>query len=207
MKWVYCAGKINKNDWRHRLFQDLRDETVVNTCEDETCHKYGQPHFNKDNGVVDINNKFLYAGPFFIACDHGCYHGENTHGRGAENETCYSGGAGSNPTQYDVWTQCLGWLSESDIVFAFIEDKTCYGTLTEIGWAHRDGKLVYIVFANDELAKEMWFVGHTAINTCVEKDVIKAWDWFCVMTGPGKVIKNEDVYTSEEIKRLKNLPF
>ena len=54
---VYAAGKIHKNDWR----PVRRGGELIDTVELE---------------------KYVYVGPFFIGCDHGCFHGDNSHGAG-----------------------------------------------------------------------------------------------------------------------------
>ena len=57
---VYLAGKISKNDWRHQLIAGLRN------------------HSWEDGPLTQSG--FTYVGPFFISCDHGGFHGPNTHG-------------------------------------------------------------------------------------------------------------------------------
>ena len=129
---VYFAGKVGKGDWRHALVPDLRDSMGA-------------------IGTPIRCDQFVYCGPFFIACDHGCAHGPGTHGVGPNciGET--------SPPRWLVPSLCFRWLRRADLVFAWIDDPTCYGTLTEIGWAHALGKPVYVGFATEELAREMWF--------------------------------------------------
>ena len=61
---VYIAGKISKCDFRHHIVAGLKD------------HPFDQTEL--------VTPGFIYVGPFFVSCDHGCYHGNGTHG--ATNE-------------------------------------------------------------------------------------------------------------------------
>lgn len=63
---VYFAGKIDKNDWRHDILPGLRDS--------------GYPLGELKSPKELDREEFIYTGPFFMSCDHGCCHGENSHG-------------------------------------------------------------------------------------------------------------------------------
>ena len=58
----------------------------------------------------------------------------------------------------DVLSICKRQIDRADIVFAYIDHNDCYGTLAEIGYAHAIGKDITIVFSNDRLKADMWFV-------------------------------------------------
>lgn len=109
MTRVYLAGKIAQNDWRHTIF-DLRGY--------------------EENPGRDLPRagEFQCTGPFFLSCDHGCFHGNNTHGRISDNEE------GSTPPPQIV-NKCLRWILQSDVVFVWLDRPDAYGTLTEIGFA------------------------------------------------------------------------
>jgi hypothetical protein len=114
---VYCAGKIGKNDWRHKLFPDLRGTLSSG--------------FKEFNHLPAPRGRFAYAGPFFVSCDHGCCHGPNEHGVAAASGTpC---GVGFN--RANVIKLCCEWLKGADAMFVWLDDPTAYGTLTEIGMA------------------------------------------------------------------------
>ena len=132
--WVYFAGKVGVRDWRHALVPGLRESQGV--------------------AAAPIRcDGFIYCGPFFISCDHGCAHGPGTHGLGP---TC----AGEmSPPRWLVPRLCYRWLGRADLVFAWIDDPTCYGTLVEAGWAQAMGKPLYVGFASEDLAQQMWFAG------------------------------------------------
>lgn len=143
--FVYLAGKIRKNGWR-----GLR----------------GIPYDPKEiaNGYEYKKNEFItITGPFFIACDHGCYHGEGMHGVGADEFVgCMSD---LYFTRSDVFRICTEQIDRAEILFAYIDCRDCYGTLAEIGYAYAKGKDVVIVFKNEDLKEEMWFIDKMQRNT------------------------------------------
>lgn len=61
----YFAGKINKNCWRHQIVGGLRDSYL--------------PESRVREIRMDEHGDDLYVGPFFMSCDHGCFHGKDTH--------------------------------------------------------------------------------------------------------------------------------
>ena len=50
----------------------------------------------------------------------------------------------------------------SNFVFAYIDDPSCFGTLCEIGYAVGRNIPVAVLFANNQLKKDMWFVSEMA---------------------------------------------
>lgn len=135
MTSIYLAGKISKDDWRHELIGwDLRGTWQPN--EDDPS----QPWPVIKNGVLGT---FDYVGPYFISDDHGCGHGPNTHGCGQDGSVlCYSDQPIPDRTQ--VRSLCLAAIDAADIVFAWLNDPTAYGTLVEIGYALARGKKIVI---------------------------------------------------------------
>ncbi len=131
---LYLAGKIGKNDWRHNLIAGLRE------------HEWSK-------GPI-VAPDYIYVGPFFKSCDHGCNHGPNSHGaaeRHLSGESTYS--------QLDVVRNNNEALDSADLVFVYITTGDCYGTLLEIGRA--TGQLlrprVVIAFAPDILVDDFWY--------------------------------------------------
>ena len=150
---AYLAGKISQNDWRFYSPGFVYPEDI------------------KKGIDFDVNDNLTITGPFFIACDHGCYHGPNKHGVGAVNslpsifnmgieksDEEYAGCMGTFFSREDVLNICKMQIDKADILFAYIDKSDCYGTLAEIGYAHALGKDIVIVFANENLKQEMWFV-------------------------------------------------
>jgi hypothetical protein len=141
---IYLAGKISKNDWRHKL--------IPNLCT-----------LGWESGPV-AQDDFLYVGPFFVSCDHGCYHGSSTHGQvnSFESNPC-PGLDDQNPFDFNrrvISQRCLSAVLASDLVFAYIESSDCFGTLFEIGAAYAWRRKVVIAFAPGIASRthnDFWF--------------------------------------------------
>lgn len=134
---VYCGGKIAKNDWRHTLFPGLREK---------------QETLRRDDPE--------YAGPFFIGCDHGCYHGPDTHGMGLnEQHGRMQDCADPAPGRQQVADFCLEWLRTADILFVWLDSLTAFGTVAEMGYAHGLRKPIWLYLPVDAptVEGEMWF--------------------------------------------------
>ena len=133
---VYLAGKIGQTDWRHGLVPTLRGHVWA-------------------DGPIDAGD-FLYCGPFFVSCDHGCNHRPGSHGAAA--------GCGGQPkfTHSEVVKHNNQALDDCDLVFAYITSPDCYGTLHELGWAVRAGKRVLVVFAPGMPVDDFWYVSEQA---------------------------------------------
>lgn len=145
---IYLAGKIGMNDWRNRFY----------SCRYIT---YNDGKFIAEGGTIKPSDHITITGPFFISCDHGCYHGEGQHGVGAENGGC----EGDLFTRDEVLEICKSQINRAEIVFAYIDCRDCYGTIAEIGYAHATDKDIIIFFANAELKEEMWFIDKMQRNT------------------------------------------
>lgn len=143
---VYLAGKIQSNGWRQQII-DIRNKVMY----------WGDYNVSKiKNLKLSYNNDIDIVGPFFLSCDHSCYHGEGNHGLGIN---CPNGCYGEKTfTEKEVYDICLSQIRNSDIVFAYINDYTCYGTLYELGYAKSLGKKIIILFESGKLMKDMWFI-------------------------------------------------
>jgi hypothetical protein len=153
---VYLAGKIRQNGWREGI------------C-GYRCGGHTDSH--ELYGDLVINRNLTVTGPFFISCDHGCYHGNGSHGVGAwegdpDDPTFYKHGVPSEwpgcselgLERSNVVTLCKKQIDEAEIVFVYIDCRDCFGTLAEIGYAHAKGKTIIIKFKNDDLERDMWFI-------------------------------------------------
>lgn len=172
MTKIYLAGKISVNDWRGSFLKD------------EFSLRNATPHTKL---ITNANHE--YAGPFFLSCDHGCFHGESSHGM--------SDGCGCAFNSYDdkedgytkreILVYCLNWINQADIVFAWINSKDCYGTLAEIGYAYACNKKIWVVFS-DELFKypmgktnevpenhDMWFISKMAENVSISSNPLEKY--------------------------------
>lgn len=128
---IYLAGKIRKHCWRHRLVSGLRD------------HAWNDGELPQDN--------FVYVGPFFVGCDHGCFHNKNSHGAVAiRGDNACPGRdvhADFDCPHLEVANLCLSAVTRADLLFCYIDSKDCFGTLVEIGYAIAHNVPVVIAFA------------------------------------------------------------
>lgn len=147
---VYLAGKIRPWDWRHRFCN------VSTPTPEDIASGY----------EVKASNELTITGPFFISCDHGCYHGDGQHGIGAKNGGCM----GDYYTRDDVLRICKEQIDKAEIVLAYIDAWDCYGTVAEIGYAHAAGKDIFIVFESDCFKEDMWFIDKMQRNTGIASD-------------------------------------
>lgn len=140
---IYLAGKIEPNGWR---------ESVMPMRESFSAGDNEAPKLLK-TASIDIGWANI-TGPFFLGCDHSCYHGSNSHGLGASKGGCY----GQFFSEQEVIDICMEQIRRADAVIAYIDDDTCYGTIYELGVAKEMGKLTATIFDTKNREKEMWFI-------------------------------------------------
>lgn len=154
---LYLAGKIGKNDWRHKLVPGLRGREW------------------KDGPIITPD--FKYVGPFFKSCDHGCNHGPNSHGATSDIES------GESPyTQADVFRNNNAAMDSADLIFVYINALDCFGTLVEIGRATAQifPARIVIAFAPGIPAADFWYGTlqtdnwHENIRECCLPELIAA---------------------------------
>jgi hypothetical protein len=131
---VYLAGKIGSLDFRYGLVPGLRGRTW-------------------NDGPI-ICPGFTYVGPFFVACGHQCAHGPATHG--ALIPTADGCGAESL-THRQIYEANQTALASASLVFAYIDETECNGTLYEIGWAAAKAIPIIIIFSPDIDKGEFWY--------------------------------------------------
>ena len=158
---IYFAGKIAKMDWRHNIVPGLRS-AWGGTCLDQADPRDIEPiRFRFDRNIID------YAGPYLAGCDHGCFHGQNSHG--AIDWQCRD----DRHHQRATYNLCLNHLDRSDVVFAHIETNDAHGTLFELG--HAAGRIpIFLNFVSEALARECWFAAQSARRVSVNPSAIHA---------------------------------
>lgn len=152
---VYLAGKIEPNGWRQKII-DIRNNF------------FGEEKDKIRNGItIKYNDHINITGPFFLSCDHSCYHGNNSHGVGLSSyNDCY--GLSDHFTEDEVKHICLEQIKKSDVIFAYINDDTCYGTLYELGFAAALNKPILLLFDSNKRRKNMWFIANGAKMAMVQ---------------------------------------
>lgn len=152
---IYLAGKIGKTCWRHAVVKGLRHAPI--------CEDFGWPVMPKAIFGHD------YVGPYFLSDDHGGAHNPSEHAMMRVNgETLPCDGipkhggdlewVGDN-ARARVFRTCMDSLWIADHVFVWLTDRTAFGTLVEIGFAHAMGKPITIAYPHDDdsLRSDLWF--------------------------------------------------
>lgn len=154
----YFAGKVRKHCWRERL---LGEHVVYpDDCGSAVCG--GPPP--DEIGTWPILERVIfeehhYAGPYFVSCDHGCFHGDDTHGVNADRNY---GDHNSLNNSHLVVEACLNAIQRADVVFAWIDQLDCYGTITELGYAAALRKPIWA--CGPRSFRDMWFPLELADN-------------------------------------------
>jgi hypothetical protein len=181
---IYFAGKIGQNDWRHSLVcADLRG-AIGSGGNDEGLF---DPGFTLDCG------RYLYCGPFFVSCDHGCAHGANQHGAigGCCDDDYHEVTEFDEPGFNDliarrraidakhnrVFNINLRRLRSANFVFAYIESGDAFGTLIELGMAH-SWRIPIGLRLPPEASDDMWMVARTA-QRVYRGSPGECWKEFC----------------------------
>lgn len=150
MASIYLAGKIAKNDWRHIVVDGLR----------------GAFDYDSDRSWPTLRGAVLgldYVGPYFICDDHGCAHGDTSHGVASGGRYC--GDAYEAPTRDWTLRLCAQGITACDIFFAWVDGPdgcTAYGTLVELGMATALGKKVVLATPVSLANTDLWFAWQLA---------------------------------------------
>lgn len=190
MTKIYLAGKISQNDWRQTFFKDRWDlrnaEPPIDKMIDEGIIKHKGDLIAYPESKYSIFTKYdhQYTGPYFLSCDHGCYHGPSTHALAGPG--C---GYDEGWTRKNIMKKCNEWICAADIIFAWIDSKDCFGTLAEIGYAHAKNKEIWIVYSENifELKLEwptniipedhdMWFIDQMADKVAISPNPLMVYE-------------------------------
>lgn len=152
---VYLAGRIKKNDWRDAIVQQ-------HTAEDW-----------RKTQSVEMSDGILCTGPFYIRCDHGCGHGDNQHGAGANGTyDCVD-----FVSQEEVFQKALAGIQACDLFYVWVglDFAEAFGTLFEIGFARALGKRIVVAKHPDACVNDQWFALSSAETTVVAEDPIEGY--------------------------------
>jgi hypothetical protein len=158
----YAVGKISKKGWRNQLVGGMPN----------TWQEY------LGAAPVQTHTGFVYNGPFFIRCDHGCTHGSNTH---ATYSICTAACSGSQDAEQfrpaRVFRQSERQIRQSGFILAWAGQESeslekAYGSLIELGVAHALAKPILLVHHPKVDLRDFWFAVETATAVvCAEKPV------------------------------------
>lgn len=195
---VYLAGKIGKQDWRHQLFPGL-DRLVTSNDLDE-WRTWKSSAFNHQAPIIDPEwvdlaeierDGLLYGGPYFVGCDHGGYHGRNTHGQ--QQPDPHGGTCCVTPgiDREQITESCLSLIRRCDYVFCWLDKPDAYGSIFELGFAEALSKPVFLAMPHTGLGTNLdsdtWFVQLRAFRSgafyaaggfTTSSSVIDAWNQF-----------------------------
>lgn len=96
----------------------------------------------------------------------------------------------SSPARSEVTAACAAAIRRSDLLFAWIDELDCYGTIAEIGFAAALGKMIWI--AGSRRFRDMWFVYEQAsrieFSDRGPSFILEAWlkEYRTSLSGPGE---------------------
>jgi Nucleoside 2-deoxyribosyltransferase len=153
---VYLCGPIAKNCWRHKLVPDLRN--AFGSEDERACARH-----DVVTELPTITAGFVCVGPWFIGCDHGCAHGQGTHG--TEGGGCLDEPLGTQDLS-DVFHANIERIRRADAVFAYIDRTEAYGSAYELGAAAILGKSIFVGFPpNASWQDDMWFAAQAGLGS------------------------------------------
>ena len=140
---IYFAGKIiKKENHKNEYRLDLSNE------------EYYKEHENHTFSVM--RDCCILIGALDIGCDHGCFHGNNSHGANYASDDVYNheinesmyGCSGGDYCKCEHIKKILNVkILKEDILIAVInKEKDCFGTIAEISYAYSLKKPIIVLF-------------------------------------------------------------
>jgi len=144
---VYLAGKITNDLWRDEIFPNWSD------WEGSTSPTWM-------DGAIPDGRDIYCTGPFWVDLEGdireahcGAEIATGEHAQGQEKR----GSEAASSHRFKVIDSSKDAISDSDMVFAWIDSTDCFGTLVEIGFAVGKGKFVLVGINDFDRSQEMWF--------------------------------------------------
>lgn len=159
-----------------------------------------------DPGLTIDCGMYTYVGPFFVACDHGCFHGETSHGVGAEKDGWCASESRPFVEQQEIRKRIFEInrfrLALADVVFTYIDETNCYGTLIELGAAVELNKRIIVAFGpclTTAEINDLWMAAKCANLASYHRlEAGYAWSQFW-----STIVKKLSVPSSERLKGVK----
>lgn len=184
---VYLAGKIGRHDWRHSIVPRL--------------DKFSGDNDTNQLSVIEggVAGGHDYVGPFFLSLGgHGEGHGwageGNTHGRGlggfADFGLSHLDLITNQESKGQVFMYCAIQIERADLVFAWLDETTAYGTLVEIGMARAQRKAIWVAgYPNEDL----WFAfcAATQVRFVQSSDEDAKTAWLAMLDRHGSQLEDD----------------
>lgn len=161
---IYMAGKVlGVDDWRLGVSPSLKSGMREGT----NWHQMSISKFYK--------GKHVYTGPFFrmqprtVAED---WDGGDRNSHLADTTICKAHD-GTDIIRGITFESCMRAIERSDLVFAWITDRSAYGTLVEIGAAEAMGKQVAVC---GDIPDDLWFAQKAASIHPISEGLIPSLD-------------------------------
>jgi len=162
---IYFAGKISKNGWRNSI---VRWGIAVGDGSQDERDLFNPYHRREQDA-------FYYGGPFFVRCNNGCGYQPMAHG----SASC-GGFFRPHERHPQILAINLERIRRADLVFAFINEVDCFGTLIELGAALRRPRPLVVSFGPDLLPaqrQELW-MAECGATRIYEGSVETTWRQF-----------------------------
>jgi hypothetical protein len=139
---IYLAGKISETNWRATIVDGLAE--LAEESYGGECFLAGFPVLE---GAIRVGSqRHDYVGPYYVLGGHGETAGEDSHGMLGMDPSLRFG---------RLVSLCFKAIQSADLVFAWLDDVTAYGTIAELGYAAGRGKRIAI--AGDFWRRDLWF--------------------------------------------------
>ncbi len=159
---IYLAGKIAPKDWRQEVVHGLVTGGAgaprgplfdVYDWGDHASFDATIPWPVLPLAIFKVHD---YTGPYFMNCTHGggCFQGRSSHGVGADARkdeypemSWGCDGDAPTPPLKQVTDACIAAIKRSDLVFAWLDSPSAYGTLVELGesWLRGQGRQMLLL--------------------------------------------------------------
>lgn len=150
---IYFAGKIGGSDWRDCITGYKRPAGSVLSCEG----RQGKRDLF-DSRYTEDEGDFINGGPFYIWDDHIGVPKDEQHGIGLHTPGDMHLNRSPMLRRAAIFKVNLQRLRRADIVFAYINEADCFGTMVEIGQAQVFGKETHIGFGPKAPFDDMWML-------------------------------------------------
>lgn len=176
----YLAGPVTQPDWRYNSDIGARGDDSHDWTRTNLRLSNGYEFYDSEEGMAEkicgldkyptlddgVHGpaRMIRTGPWVIGCDHGCFHGRDSHGIiwdswDSEFDSRY---------RQSVMRLSVEAISRSDVLVAWIDSVERVGTISEIGVAHGMG-IPVALFAKPNFIEHGWFLVEMVQSVTVTK--------------------------------------